>query len=179
MRPQLDFLTTNGSCQSVRESVLSTISFLLLPWINQWFSLIEWVIELYVSHGKKIPASIIFLQLSYMFYFHLSILELHYLNLRFQRWICCRYCRTPSLIDLGCLPASFKMLHFYLYKMGLYPVNCHTLSSPHFLSKKLVFSSLSLSEDFNSIKKIFPYIYVPWNSILHIYSFSWSPFWIH
>lgn len=129
---------------------------------------------------KRIPASIIFLQLSYMFYFHLSILELHYLNLRFQRFrICCRYCRTLSLIDLGCLPASFKMLHFYLYKMGLYPVNCHTLSSSRFLSKKLVFSSLSLSEDFNSIKKIFPCIYVPWNSILHIYSFSRSPFWIY
>lgn len=136
----------------------------------------HWVLSL---SWKRIPTSIIFLQLSYMFYFHLPILELRYLNLRFQRWVCCIYCRTPSLIDLGYLPVSFRMPHFYLYKMGLYPVNCHTLSSPHFLSKKVVFRSLSLSENFNSVKKIFPYIDVPWDSILHICSFPLSPFWIY
>lgn len=60
----------------------------------------------------------------------MSVLQLHYLNLRFARWLCCLYCRISSLIDLGCLPISFKILHFYLYKTGLYPVNCHTVISP-------------------------------------------------
>lgn len=141
--------------------------------MSHWVRSLSW---------KRIATSVIFLQFSCMFYFHLSILVPHYLNVSFQRWICCRYCRIPSLIDLGCLPISFGMLAFYLYKIGLYPLNCHTWTPPllPFLEQEIGRSSvpLSLSENCISIK-IFSYIYAPWNSMLYICSFHLGPFWIY
>lgn len=132
---QLDFWQpTEPTSQPGTPSVLSGISSPSL-WINQWLGLIEWVTEIKCKRilnlsCKRIPIAIILLQFSCIFYFHWSILELHYLNLRFQRWICTLYCKIVSLIDLGCLPVSFGMLHFYFYKIGLYSMQYHTLSSP-------------------------------------------------
>lgn len=112
----------------------------------------------------------------------MSVLQLHSLNVRFERWICFLYCRISSLIDLVCLPISFRILHFYLVRLAniQWIVTVWYLFLPsHLLSHKLVFTSWNvpcLEWEFYFIQEKKFYIYIPDNSIItHLFSFWVRP----